>query len=201
MLKLLKRIKQYCPWIWNLIESCNGLMIMIFYGKRLNDTIEDALVVGFDSPYVYRRLELRDANKLMHLINNQPEGFDDYFKPHPFDVKTFRRVLSNGTYVLLGVFDNGILVGYSFMRLFINKTAFRGKIVDYRYQGRGIAKKMGQIMINIAADMGFRVYATISKANVASMQSAKSGAQIRVIKELPDNYLYIEILKDKNYDS
>mgnify|MGYP003310122073 FL=1 len=60
---------------------------------------------------------------------------------------------------------------------------------------------MGQIMTNIASEAGFRVYATISKSNVASLQSAKAGSKIKVIKELPDDYLYIEILKDPNYVS
>lgn len=196
MLNLLKYIKRSCPWIWYLIEYINGLLIKVFYGRRIKLAIRDALFLKHDMPYEYRQLQLEDAGNLLDFISNQPEGFDKYFSPHPFDLKNFRRVLSNGTFVLIGVFDHKDLVGYCFLRFFVNKSAFRGKIVDYKYQGRGIAKHMGQIMTNIASDAGFHVYATISTSNVASLQSAKSGAQIKVIKELPDDYIYIEILKD-----
>ena len=75
----------------------------------------------------------------------------------------------------------------------MNKSAFRGKIVDREFQGRGIAKEMGVMMSRIASNAGFRVYATISKDNVASLRSAQHGSSVEVIRELPDNYLYVEI--------
>ena len=201
MLNLLKYIKQSCPWIWYVIEYFNGLLIKLFYGQRIKLAVQDALSAKDVILYEYRQLQPEDTGILLELISNQPVGFDKYFSPHPFDFKNFQRVLSNGTFVLIGAFDNNDLVGYCFIRFFVNKSAFRGKIVDYKYQGRGIAKQMGQIMTNIASEAGFRVYATISKSNVASLQSAKAGSKIEVIKELPDNYLYIEILKDPNYVS
>ena len=199
LVEILKKIKSVFPWLWDAIEFANGLFIRLFWGRRLNRSIERSLSQEYQ--YQYRELKENDAEGLVQLINEQPEGFDTYFKPHTFDLKTFRRVLSSGTYVLIGSFDGDKLIGYCFIRFFLNKSAFRGKIVDKRYQGRGVAKQMGQIMTNIASEAGFRVFATISKSNVASIQSAKSGAQIKVIKELPDDYLYIEILKDINYDS
>lgn len=199
LVEILKKIKSMFPWLWDAIELVNGLFIKLFWGRRLHQSVESSLSIEYQ--YKYRALIKKDAESLVQFINEQPEGFDTYFKPHDFNLKAFRRVLSNGTYVLIGSFDEDKLVGYCFIRLFLNKSAFRGKIVDKRYQGRGIAKQMGQIMTNIAADAGFRVFATISKANVASMESAKSGAQIKIIKELPDDYLYIEILKDRNHDS
>ena len=184
-----------------MIEYFNGLLIKLFYGQRIKLAVQDALSAKDVILYEYRQLQPEDTGILLELISNQPVGFDKYFSPHPFDFKNFQRVLSNGTFVLIGAFDNNDLVGYCFIRFFANKSAFRGKIVDYKYQGRGIAKQMGQIMTNIASEAGFRVYATISKSNVASLQSAKAGSKIEVIKELPDNYLYIEILKDHNYVS
>lgn len=196
IVNLLKYVKKSCPWIWYLIEYLNGLLIKVFYGKKIKHAIQAAISVKSDMVYGYRQLQSEDTSLLLEFISNQPDGFDKYFTPHPFDLKNFQRVLTNGTYVLVGAFDDKELVGYCFMRFFVNRSAFRGKIVDYTYQGRGIAKQMGQIMTNIAADAGFRVYATISKLNVASLQSAKYGAQIRVIKELADDYLYIEILTD-----
>lgn len=197
MLKFLKYVKRSCPWIWYMIEYCNGLFIKVFYGEGLQRAINAAISVNDRFSYRFRQLQLDDARILVEFISKQPVGFDKYFSPHPFDLKNFQRVLSNGTFVLIGAYDGDHLVGYCFIRFFINKSAFRGKIVDKEYQGRGIAKQMGLIMSSIASTAGFRVYATISKDNVASLQSAKYGSSIEVIKELPDNYLYVEIKENK----
>ena len=197
MIQILKYIKQSCPSIWYLLEYINGLLIKAFFGKRIEDAINYSLSTNNGLLYQFRQLQLNDARILSEFISNQPIGFDKYFKPHPFDVENFQRVLSNGTFVLIGVFDHESLIAYCFIRFFINKSAFRGKIVDKEYQGRGIAKQMGSIMSNVASTAGFRVYATISKDNVASLKSAKYGSSVEVIKELPDNYLYVEIKENK----
>ncbi len=199
LIDILKKLKNSCPWLWDAIEYVNGLFVKIVYGRRLNKLVNETL--NQPSYYRYRRLYRNDAARLVQFIDEQPEGFDLYFKPHKFDIRTFKHVLSSGTYVLIGAFDAEKLIGYCFIRFFVNKSAFRGKIVDANYRGLGIAKQMGKIMTQIASELGFRVYATISKSNVASLQSAKSGSQIKVIKELPDNYLYIELLRDSNYVS
>jgi hypothetical protein len=57
---------------------------------------------------------------------------------------------------------------------------------------------MGKIMTDFAAEIGFRSFATISKENVASLQSQKAGAEVRIVRELPDDYLYLEIIKSDN---
>lgn len=95
---------------------------------------------------------------------------------------------------MIGAFDKNELVGYCFLRCFFNKQAFRGKIVDVEHQGRGIAKKMGIVMTEICKKMKFRIFATISKDNVKSIASSKAVNEMKIIKELPDNYLYVEYL-------
>ena len=129
------------------------------------------------------------------------EEFDKFFKPHSFDERTFRRLMGNGSYLFVGAYDGDSLVAYSFVRLFVNKLAFRGYIVDSNYQGKGISKQMGKIMTDIADEIGFRSFATISKENVASLQSQKAGAEVRVVRELSDDYLYVEITKSDSRTS
>ena len=53
-------------------------------------------------------------------------------------------------------------------------------------------------MTDIVDEIGIRSFATISKMNIASFQSQKAAAELRVVRELPDDYLYVEITK---YDS
>lgn len=192
LFEILKGIKKSCPWIWTVIEYCNGIAVSLLYRKTIIKKVKEALEV--DDEYSYRKLKTKDAKLLVDFINRQPEGFDKYFKPHDFDLKTFKRLLRNGTYLFIGGFDKGQLVGYCFLRFVVTKSAYRGKIVDAEYQGKGIAKQMSIILTKIALNAGFRLFATISKDNVASMKSSLAVNDIRIIKELPDNYVYIEYL-------
>lgn len=193
---LFKSIKKHLPWVWDMIEYLNGRCVRLFHGQKIDRAL-DAALLSVDSEYAFRRLTKSHVEQLVEFISVQPPGFDKFFRPHGFTAKDFKRVLTNGTFVLIGAFDSDTLIGYSFIRFFINKSAFRGKIVDKEYQGRGIAKHMGFIMSKVASNAGFRVYATISKDNVASLKSAKYGSSVEVIKELPDNYLYVEIKENK----
>jgi hypothetical protein len=192
VVSLLKRVKKHLPWVWDIIEWVNGGCVRLLYGRKIDCAIDSALS-NVESQYVYKELSKSHIEQLVQFIAKQPSGFDTFFKPHGFTAKDFERVLTNGTFSLIGVFDNDDIIGYCFIRFFINKSAFRGKIVDKEYQGRGIAKQMGLIMSKVALNAGFRVYATISKNNVASLKSAEYGSCVEVIKEMPDNYLYVEI--------
>lgn len=192
IVSFLKKIKRSLPWVWDAVEYVNGCFVRLFYGRKIDGSVRMALN-RVTSQYTYRRLTKDDVCNLYEFISQQPSGFDKYFKPHRFSQKDFKRVLTNGTFILIGAFDGNKLVGYCFIRFFINKSAFRGKIVDKGYQGRGIAKQMGLVMSDVASTAGFRVYATISKDNVASLKSAGYGSEVNVIREMPDNYLYVEI--------
>ena len=92
------------------------------------------------------------------------------------------------------VFDKDKIIGYFFIRFFANRKAFRGKMVDVNFQGRGIAKNMGRIMTDVALGAGFRLFATISKDNLSSLASSKAVNEIRIVAELDNNYIYIEYL-------
>ena len=95
---------------------------------------------------------------------------------------------------MFGVFDKDKIIGYFFIRFFANRKAFRGKMVDVNFQGRGIAKNMGRIMTDVALGAGFRLFATISKDNLSSLASSKAVNEIRIVAELDNNYIYIEYL-------
>lgn len=193
ILEIFKKIKTSCPWIWEMIEGCNGIVVGFLYGNKIREATAAALK-NVESLYRFRQLMDGDAEMLVDFINRQPEGFDKFFKPHAFDLKTFRKVLKNHTYSLIGCFDEEKLIGYCFIRFVANKSAYRGKIVDRAYQGKGIAKQMGIIMTKVALDAGFRLFATISKKNVASMESSNAVNDVRIIKELHNDYVYIEYL-------
>lgn len=192
MINLLKKIKRKTPWIWILIEYINSFFINLLYGQKIRVATAEALTKCINSGYKFRQLEESDLKSLETMFTVQPKGFDQYFNPHKFDIQTLRRLYENDSFLMLGAFEEDKIIGYFFIRFFVNRSAFRGKMVDIGYQGRGIAKQMGNIMTRISLDAGFRVFGTINKENIGSLASSKAVNDIKVIKELPDNYIYVE---------
>lgn len=70
---------------------------------------------------------------------------------------------------------------------------FRGRMVDIDYRGKGLGTAMNKILNEVGFSIGFRLFETVSKNNVSSYRSAISASNVRVIKELPHNELYLEI--------
>ena len=69
-------------------------------------------------------------------------------------------------------------------------------MVDIDYRGRGLGTAMNKIQNDIGFGIGLRLYETVSKNNIASYCSALSASNVKVVKKMPDNELYLEILPD-----
>ena len=96
------------------------------------------------------------------------------------------------------VTEGDLIVGYFFLRSFIDGKCFKGRMVDYRQRGKGIAKFMGIAINNVATHLGMRIYTTISPKNYASLASTKAVNDIKIVKTLENGYYYIECTPKKD---
>lgn len=193
MVKLLLTIKHHFSFIWSFIEWINSIVFSFLYGRNLREIVPEILKC-ISAKFNYRILLKEDMPLLCEFFSKQPVESFLYFKPHDFDLESLCRKNRDKAFLMIGAFYGDELVGYCFLRCFFNKQAFRGKIVDFKFQGLGIAKQMGILTMNICKLLGFRLFATISKDNVKSIASSKAVNSVHVVKELPDNYLYVEYL-------
>ena len=69
-------------------------------------------------------------------------------------------------------------------------------MVDIDYRGKGLGTAMNMILNEVGFGIGLRLFESVSKDNVASYRSALSASNVRVIKEMENNELYLEILPD-----
>lgn len=69
-------------------------------------------------------------------------------------------------------------------------------MVDVNYRGRGLGTMMNRLLNKVGFGIGLRLFETVSKDNIASYRSAISASAFKVIKELPHNELYLEIIND-----
>lgn len=177
--------------LWIIIEWANSVAFSWRYGKELKS-------FSFTSvPFGYDLLTMRElaTEKLVDFFAHQPEEAFTYFHPHGFDENSLKRLQRNKAflgYVLLDKSNNQI-AGYCFNRCFFHGLGFRGRMVDIDYRGKGLGTAMNKILNEVGFGIGLRLFETVSKDNVASYRSALSASNVKVVKELENNELYLEV--------
>lgn len=181
-------------WLWNIIEWINSVLFSLRYGSRLK-TLEFTTV-----PSQYEILEIKDmpTERLVSFFSHQPENAFTYFRPHGFDRKSLKRLQGNKAFLAYVLLDkaNDAIAGYCFNRCFFHGQGFRGRMVDINYRGRGLGTAMNKLLNEVGFGLGLRLFETVSRDNVASYRSALSASNVRVVKEMPKNELYLEITNE-----
>lgn len=195
MVRFLLFIKHKCAFLWQLIEQVNSLIFYLCYKKKLKRLKNIVTEINQYSSYRIVLLQKEDMCILSDFFAKQPEEYLAFFKPHKFNYKALVQKNKDKSFIMLGVKDHNQLVAYGFLRCFFTGKSFRGKIVDIDNQGKGIAKLLGETITTIAEVLELRLFATVSKDNIKSIASSKAVNNIRVIKKLPDNYLFVEYLR------
>lgn len=185
-------IKDRFTFIWDMVEWGNSSLFGILHGKKIAEL--DAVLESVSTDFHFRTAKEGDVKNLVDFFARQPEGAFEFFKPHKFDEKAVRKVIKNKAFLTFVVVSNNHIVGYFFLRSFVNGKSFRGKMVDKDWQGRGMAKLMGVAMTKVSQYLGLRMFGSISPENFASMASAKASNDIKVLKTLENGYYYIEFL-------
>ncbi len=198
MIRLLLYIKHHLSFLWEIIESLNGKLFSIFHSQRIYRVLPGVLKEYGLSEFIFRLLNPGDLPELRSLLEKQPPGRLEFFKPHALDEKALQKVFNNPSFLMMGAFKGPHLVGYFFLRCFWNKKCFVGRLIDEPFQGKGIGRTMNDIMYNTAWKADFRVFSTISKNNLSVMRSHANNPSMVVLKELKNDYLFVEFIKQKS---
>ena len=185
-------LRDKLSWFWNIIEWINSVIFYIRYGRRLKDFYFTTVPDGF-SVFSIKDVPTDD---LVKFFAHQPEVAYTYFRPHGFDIKSIIKLQNNKSFLAYVLRDitNGRIAGYCFNRSFFQGKGFRGRMVDIDYRGKGLGTAMNKMLNEMGFGIGLRLFETVSKDNVPSYRSALSASNVKVVKELPDNELYLEIL-------
>lgn len=192
------KLKHHFKLVWSIIEWLNGKLFSLFYARSFETEIGKLLENSSSNKYKYKRLEEKNMEALSAFFERQPKESYRFFNPHSFDSASLKRMFDNPSFIMMGVTDGDKLVGYFFLRCFINKKCFIGRIVDAAYQKQGIANGMNDIMYKAAWRNGFQCLTTISKQNEAIVNLHKKEANTVILRELPNNYLLVEMKQAQN---
>lgn len=182
--ELAHTLQMRTPWLWEGIEILNGMVC----GWKMGD------VQGLRSclPDGIRIADTDDAGKLADFFARQPEESFKWFRPHGFDEETMRKLLSRKSYIIYVQEEDGKIIGYAFLRCFINGKCFLGKMVDVNHQGKGVCTNLCAVGMNIAEEIGFRMFESINKENIGSMKASQKACDVIVVEELENGDVLIE---------
>ena len=190
--KIAHFLQERFSFIWDFIEILNSWIFTLRYGRKLKGI--QPILTKHQGDFIVREATLKDVDAIVTFFEAQPKESFVFFKPHPFDATTTKKLIKNKSYLFFIVLDDNKVVGYYFLRSFFVGKSYLGKLVDYRYRGKGIGKMMCLSAMEVAIHCGLRMYETISKDNLASLYSTQKVLDTRIIEEMEDNYIYIEDL-------
>ena len=197
MERILIFIKHYLGFIWRIIEWGNGIVFTLFFRSKMLNVLAGVFEELSKSQFSYRTLSKTDAKSLFNLINSQDVEDLKYFSPHAFDLRSIDNQFSNPAFLMIGAFQDEQVIGYFFLRFFANKKCFVGRLIDKEYRGKGIGRVMNNIMYETAWGMNFSCLSTISKNNTAVIQAHSKNRAMKVLKELSNDYLLVEFVKNE----
>lgn len=187
-------LRDRLSWLWIIIEWMNGVIFSLKNGKRLKNFTFTAVPEGYDI------VSIKDVStkELTTFFERQPKDAYTFFRPHEFDEKSIKRLQKNKAFLgyVLKNLESGDIAGYCFNRCFFHGQGYRGRMVDIDYRGKGLGTAMNKILNEVGFGIGLRLFETVSKDNVASYRSALSASNVKVVKEMPNNELFLEILPD-----
>lgn len=183
-------IKERFSFLWEAVEWGNASLFALIYQSKLKEIPH--ILKECSSNFIIRETTMMDVKPLVKFFSEQPVDAYTFFKPHGFDEKSVEKIIRNKAFLTYVVIDGNSIVGYFFLRSFVNGKCFRGRMVSQTMQGKGLGKLMSLAMGKIANHLNLRMYCSISPENYASMNSAKATNEMKIIKTLENGYYYIE---------
>ena len=187
-------LRDKISWLWRFVECINAWFFSLRYGKKLKEFSFSKLPKGYE----VTPMRNVHTDKIVEFFSRQSEDAFKFFKPHGFDVKSIKSLQRNRAFLgyVLQDSENGNIAGYCFNRCFFYGVGYRGRMVDVAYRGKGLGTAMNKLLNEVGFGIGLRLFETVSKDNVASYRSALSSSKVKVVKEMPRNELFLEILPE-----
>ena len=132
--KIAHFLQEKFSFIWDLIEILNAWLFSLRYRRKLKGI--QPILTNHQGKFIVREASLKDVDAIVTFFEAQPKESFDFFKPHPFDTETTRKLIKNKSYLFFIVLDGSQVVGYYFLRSFFVGKSYLGKLVDYRYRGK-----------------------------------------------------------------
>ena len=125
--KLAHILRDRFGFLWNIVEWCNAFVFALTHGNALRKI--PGILQECSGQFTLRVAAPADAAPLAAFFAEQPEEAFKFFKPHAFDENTLSKIIRNRAFLTFLVLDGEKIVGYFFLRCFVNGKCFKGYMV------------------------------------------------------------------------
>lgn len=190
--KLAHILRDRFGFLWIIIEWCNALVFAFMHKSALQKI--SGVLQECSGQFTLRMADPADVAPLAKFFAEQSEESFKFFKPHSFDEKTLSKIIKNKAFLAFLVLEEDKIVGYFFLRCFVNGKCFKGYMVADAYRSMGIAKLEGFAMNKVNEILGLRMFGSISPENSASLAVAKAVNEVKILSTLENGDYYVEFL-------
>ena len=183
-------VKTHLGFVWEGVEWMNAVVFHLQH-KNAKQVIS-SILQKHSVRFTIERVDLQDIPALAEFFASQPKSAYEFFHPHDFDAATLTKLVKRKSFLMFIIKEKDDIVGYFFLRCFMNGNSFKGRIVDYPHRNQGIAKVMGTVINDIVLALNLKLFTTISPDNYASLASTKAVNDIRIVRTLENGFYYIE---------
>jgi RimJ/RimL family protein N-acetyltransferase len=201
LLRLLYKIKYRFRPLFCWIEDAMGSWICLRNRRKISRALESAVITGdvYSAEAEIRPLNHQDLNTLVSFFSSIPNSHLEYFQPHGFSKAALDAVLRRRHIFKYGLFRENEIIGYLMLKLYPGKKAFLGTLVSPEWAGKGVGTYFSYYLRWQCRLLGFRLYSTISKDNVASLKSHEKVGAIHKVVNLPNDYfMYFHPLDERD---
>lgn len=193
--KLAHVLRDKFPFLWRLLGKLNAMLFALRYKNRLIKI--PAILKRYSTDFCIEPLEKNNIADAALFFNKQPEDAFTFFRPHGFGKGDLLQLCADKSFLAYIVRKNDEVVGYFFLRCSFMGKAYRGYMTDVNHRRMGINKLMGLCATDIAVSLNLPMFGSIAPDNVASMKSAETVNDIRIIEALDNGDFLVEYLPKK----
>ncbi len=141
-------IKYRLPILFPVIEAVAHKATRMRYGRLFARVVSNARMTGTIAGRAaeIRVLKPRDECLLSEYLMTLDEEHLRFFRPHGFEVKSIRSVLNSGAYLTYGLFVEGEMISYAFLKATPTGSLYFGRVVSRQFCGKGIGKFLGDYL-------------------------------------------------------
>lgn len=180
------------PWLWDMMGLVLSWLFGIRYGRKLKQIPLLLEKYSKQNTFTIHVLHENDVPALAKMFREQPEEAFEYFRPHEFTEEALIKLVRDKGFLAYIVSNGDAVIGYFFQRSFFWGKSFRGYITDYRWRRRGINKLMNECATEISEFLGLQVFGTIAPDNIASLKSAETANEVKIIKTLDNGDYFVQ---------
>ena len=192
-------LRDKMPWLWDFVNILNSWLFGVRFGRKLH-AVEGNVLKLYEKETGMKIVPMSEVktDDLVEFFAAQPEEAFTFFKPHGFDAESLKKLQRNKSFLAYILLDNENIAAYCFIRSFFMGKGFRGRIVDINHRVQGLGTLINRMMNDVGFGIGLRLFETVSKKNIASYRSSISASNVKVIEELENEELYLEIVNNND---